>query len=76
VLGANVTLKVKELPGVSVLGSELNENGMFGLFVAAVNEIRVCGLIAAPLPFVKVKGTRVVLVVSVVGNVSALALFG
>ena len=76
VLGAKVTLKVKELPGASVLGSALNENGMFGLLVGAVNEIRVCGLTAEPLPLVKVNGTCAVVVVSVVGKVRAFALFG
>ena len=75
-LGANVTLNVKELPGASVLGSELSENGLFGLFVVTVRETSVWGLIAEPLLFVNVNGTCVVLVVSVFGKVREFALFG
>ena len=76
VLGAKVTLNVKELPGASVLGSELNENGLFGLFVVTVRETSVCGLMAEALLFVNVNGTWVVPVVSVFGKVREFALFG
>lgn len=74
--GAKITLKVRVLPDASVLGSELNENGLFGLFVGTVKDSSVCGLMAELLPFVNVNGICVSLVVDVLGKVRKVPLFG